>query len=79
MFFSIRRRASEVRVSYGDVVADDTFEHILNVTSNNDALLAYYYLDGDNKVRMKKEIKKGRERKTVPELILYFLELDKRS
>ncbi|CAH2062778.1 unnamed protein product, partial [Iphiclides podalirius] len=48
-----RRRASEVRVTYGDVVADgDTFEHILNVTSHNDALLAYYYLDSDNKMKM---------------------------
>ncbi|KPJ16220.1 Patatin-like phospholipase domain-containing protein 2 [Papilio machaon] len=48
-----RRRASEVRVSYGDVVADsDTFEHILNVTAHNDALLAYYYLDSDNKMKM---------------------------
>ncbi|XP_061706227.1 1-acylglycerol-3-phosphate O-acyltransferase Pnpla3-like isoform X2 [Cydia pomonella] len=44
-----RRRASEMRISYGDVLADDTFEHILNVTSHHDALLAYYYLDSDNK------------------------------
>ncbi|CAK1578835.1 unnamed protein product [Parnassius mnemosyne] len=49
----VRRRASEVRVTYGDVVADaDTFEHVLNVTANNDALLAYYYLDSDNKVKV---------------------------
>ncbi|XP_047989430.1 1-acylglycerol-3-phosphate O-acyltransferase Pnpla3-like isoform X1 [Leguminivora glycinivorella] len=47
-----RRRASEMRISYGDVLADDTFEHILNVTSHNDALLAYYYLDSDNKMKM---------------------------
>ncbi|XP_068627563.1 uncharacterized protein [Battus philenor] len=48
-----RRRASEVRVTYGDVVADgDTFEHILNVTTHNEALLAYYYLDSDNKMKM---------------------------
>ncbi|KPJ01037.1 Patatin-like phospholipase domain-containing protein 2 [Papilio xuthus] len=48
-----RRRASEVRVTYGDVVSDsDTFEHILNVTAHNDALLAYYYLDSDNKMKM---------------------------
>ncbi|KAJ0179585.1 hypothetical protein K1T71_005297 [Dendrolimus kikuchii] len=51
-----RRRASEYRVSYGDmrVTCDDsdTFEHILSVTSHNDALLAYYYLDGENKMKM---------------------------
>ncbi|XP_063374821.1 1-acylglycerol-3-phosphate O-acyltransferase Pnpla3-like isoform X2 [Cydia amplana] len=47
-----RRRASEMRISYGDVLADDTFEHILNVTSHNDALLAYYYLDSNNKMKM---------------------------
>ncbi|XP_063530602.1 1-acylglycerol-3-phosphate O-acyltransferase Pnpla3-like [Cydia strobilella] len=47
-----RRRASEMRISYGDVLADDTFEHILSVTSHNDALLAYYYLDSDNKMKM---------------------------
>lgn len=49
-----RRRASEVRISYGDTVLSDadTFEHILSVTSHNDALLAYYYLDGDNKMKL---------------------------
>ncbi|XP_038213090.1 uncharacterized protein LOC119833235 [Zerene cesonia] len=48
-----KRRASELCVTYGDVPADaDTFEHILNVTNHNDALLAYYYLDGDNKMKM---------------------------
>ncbi|KAJ2950409.1 hypothetical protein O0L34_g8651 [Tuta absoluta] len=48
-----RRRASEFRVSYNDNVTEsDTFEHILSVTSQNDALLAYYYLDSDNKVKM---------------------------
>ncbi|CAG9792207.1 unnamed protein product [Diatraea saccharalis] len=51
-----RRRASEFRISYTDVRApadeSDAFEHILNVTSHNDALLAYYYLDSDNKMKM---------------------------
>ncbi|XP_050362756.1 uncharacterized protein LOC126781764 [Nymphalis io] len=48
-----RRRASEMRVTCGDVPAEaDTFEHILNVTTHNDALLAYYYLDSDNKMKM---------------------------
>ncbi|KAL4707457.1 hypothetical protein ACJJTC_000101 [Scirpophaga incertulas] len=51
-----RRRASEFRITYSDLRVSydesDTFEHILNVTSHNDALLAYYYLDSDNKVRL---------------------------
>nr|AEJ33048.1 adipose triglyceride lipase [Manduca sexta] len=51
-----RRRASEYRVTYGDMRItyddSDTFEQILNVTSHHDALLAYYYLDGENKVKM---------------------------
>ena len=55
MFFSCStRRASEFRITYGDMRTThddvDTFEHILNVTSHNEALLAYYYLDGENKV-----------------------------
>ncbi|CAH0721423.1 unnamed protein product, partial [Brenthis ino] len=51
-----RRRPSHMRITYGnggDVPADaDTFEHILNVTTHNEALLAYYYLDSDNKMKM---------------------------
>lgn len=50
-FYHPFRRASEFRVSYNDAISEtDTFEHILSVTSHNDALLAYYYLDSDNKV-----------------------------
>ncbi|XP_050679899.1 1-acylglycerol-3-phosphate O-acyltransferase Pnpla3-like isoform X2 [Leptidea sinapis] len=48
-----KRRASELRITYGDGPSEsDTFEHILNVTNHNDALLAYYYLDGDNKMKL---------------------------
>lgn len=51
-----RRRASQYKLTYGDkhITYDDTdtFEHILSVTSHNDALLAYYYLDGENKMKM---------------------------
>ncbi|CAH2092396.1 unnamed protein product [Euphydryas editha] len=46
-----RRRANELRITYDEPATEsDTFEHILNVTTHNDALLAYYYLDSDNKV-----------------------------
>ncbi|XP_059059486.1 uncharacterized protein LOC131852777 [Achroia grisella] len=50
-----RRRASQLRVTYSDRAAQDdtdSFDHILNVTSQNDALLAYYYLDSDYKMKM---------------------------
>ncbi|XP_045487959.1 uncharacterized protein LOC110998337 [Pieris rapae] len=50
-----KRRASQVCITYGDrdvLPEADTFEHILNVTNHNDALLAYYYLDSDNKMKM---------------------------
>ncbi|XP_053600600.1 uncharacterized protein LOC128669658 [Plodia interpunctella] len=50
-----RRRASELRVTYSDRAAcdeSDTFDHILNVTTQNDALLAYYYLDDENKMKI---------------------------
>ncbi|CAK1544746.1 unnamed protein product [Leptosia nina] len=50
-----KRRASQLCVTYGDrdiPTEPDTFEHILNVTNHNDALLAYYYLDSDNKMKM---------------------------
>ncbi|GBP07533.1 hypothetical protein EVAR_4872_1 [Eumeta japonica] len=50
---SFCRRTSLVRVSCGETLLTevDTFEHILNVTTHNDALLAYYYLD-DNKMKI---------------------------
>ncbi|XP_063233395.1 patanin-like phospholipase domain-containing protein atgl-1 isoform X2 [Bacillus rossius redtenbacheri] len=33
-------------------VEDDTFDHILQVTSHHDAVMAYYYTDEDNKVKV---------------------------
>ncbi|KAM3968027.1 brummer [Aphomia sociella] len=50
-----RRRASEFRITYSDRPSyddTDTFEHILNVTSQNDAVLTYYYLDSEYKMKM---------------------------
>ncbi|XP_075972370.1 uncharacterized protein LOC142974102 [Anticarsia gemmatalis] len=60
-----RRRASEYRVtagaagvvgglSGGAALAEggDTLEHVLSVTAHHDALLAYYYLDAENKMKM---------------------------
>ena len=32
------------------VVDDDTFEHILQVTAQHDAIMAYYYMDDDDNV-----------------------------
>lgn len=35
-----------------DVLDDDAFEHILQVTSDHEAIMAYYYMDENNKVRI---------------------------
>lgn len=42
-------RLDEIAGVKGEHV-DDTFEHILNITSHHDAIMAYYYLDENNKV-----------------------------
>lgn len=39
-----------------DTQATDTFEHILQVTSQHDTIMTYYYLDENNKVRNLKNI-----------------------
>lgn len=35
-----------------DVLDHDAFEHILQVTSDHEAIMAYYYMDENNKVRI---------------------------
>ncbi|KAL1110173.1 hypothetical protein AAG570_008250, partial [Ranatra chinensis] len=50
----ILSRRSSFKVSqeaYG-VYADDTFENILEVTSHHDAIMAFYYMDDNNKVKV---------------------------
>lgn len=41
-----------VSKSSDQIVDDDTFEHILQVTAQHDAVMAYYYMDEDNKVKV---------------------------
>lgn len=36
---------------FGDTVDFDTFDHILSVTAEHEAVYAYYYMDENNKVR----------------------------
>ncbi|XP_041973253.1 uncharacterized protein LOC121728960 [Aricia agestis] len=43
---------TESRQSFDTPGDTDAFEHILNVTTHNEALLAYYYLDSENKMKM---------------------------
>ncbi|KAJ8922499.1 hypothetical protein NQ315_007529 [Exocentrus adspersus] len=38
--------------SRSDTMDDDTFEHILQVTSQHETIMAYYYLDENNKVKV---------------------------
>lgn len=45
----LQRRPSLI-VSRSDTMDDDTFEHILQVTSQHDTIMTYYYLDENNKV-----------------------------
>jgi hypothetical protein len=50
------RRSSSISIvnsqSEATAIAEDTFEHILQVTAHNDALMAFYYLDENNKVKV---------------------------
>lgn len=49
----ILSRKPSLTVSKSDqLVDDDTFEHILQVTAHHDAVMAYYYMDEDNKVKV---------------------------
>ncbi|RZF33739.1 hypothetical protein LSTR_LSTR007998 [Laodelphax striatellus] len=38
-------------VDHGCMMGDDTFENILQVTRHHDALMAFYYMDGDKRTR----------------------------
>lgn len=42
---------------YSGTVDFDTFDHILTVTSEHEAVYAYYYMDENNKVRNRNLIK----------------------
>lgn len=46
-----RRPSVTVNKSFEPFVDDDTFEHIRRVTAHHDAVMAFYYMDEDNKVR----------------------------
>jgi hypothetical protein len=50
------RRSSSISIVNSQTdqnsIAEDTFDHILQVTAHNDALMAFYYLDENNKVKV---------------------------
>ncbi|XP_060531802.1 1-acylglycerol-3-phosphate O-acyltransferase Pnpla3 isoform X2 [Cylas formicarius] len=48
----ILQRRPSFSVKKTDTMDDDTFDHILNVTSQHEAIMAYYYLDENNKVKV---------------------------
>jgi len=52
----LSRRSSSISVVNSQTdqhsIAEDTFDHILQVTAHNDALMAFYYLDENNKVKV---------------------------
>ncbi|CAH1966929.1 unnamed protein product [Acanthoscelides obtectus] len=41
-----------VTINRSDTMDNDTFDHILKVTSQHDTIMAYYYLDENNKVKV---------------------------
>lgn len=48
----ILQRKPSLTINRSDTVDDDTFEHILQVTSQHETIMAYYYLDENNKVKV---------------------------
>ncbi|KAL1509177.1 hypothetical protein ABEB36_003953 [Hypothenemus hampei] len=48
----VLQRKPSFTVNKTDTMDDDTFDHILQVTSDHDAVMAYYYLDENNKVKV---------------------------
>lgn len=46
----ILSRQSSVTLEKPVIEDGDTFEHILQVTAHHEAIMAYYYLDENNKV-----------------------------
>ncbi|VEN48458.1 unnamed protein product [Callosobruchus maculatus] len=45
-------RKPSVTINRSDTMDNDTFDHILKVTSQHDTIMAYYYLDENNKVKV---------------------------
>ncbi|XP_023011944.1 1-acylglycerol-3-phosphate O-acyltransferase Pnpla3 isoform X2 [Leptinotarsa decemlineata] len=48
----ILQRKPSFKVNRSDTMDNDAFEHILQVTSQQEAVMAYYYLDENNKVKV---------------------------
>ncbi|XP_008191795.1 patanin-like phospholipase domain-containing protein atgl-1 isoform X1 [Tribolium castaneum] len=48
----ILQRKPSLTINRTDTGDDDTFEHILQVTSHHETIMAYYYLDENNKVKV---------------------------
>uniref|UniRef100_V5GTR4 triacylglycerol lipase n=1 Tax=Anoplophora glabripennis TaxID=217634 RepID=V5GTR4_ANOGL len=48
----ILQRKPSLTINRSDTMDDDTFEHILQVTSQHETIMAYYYLDENNKVKV---------------------------
>ncbi|XP_068908332.1 patatin-like phospholipase domain-containing protein 2 isoform X2 [Tenebrio molitor] len=48
----ILQRKPSLTINRTDTGDEDTFEHILQVTSHHETIMAYYYLDENNKVKV---------------------------
>ncbi|CAH0560430.1 unnamed protein product [Brassicogethes aeneus] len=49
---NILQRKPSLTISKTDNLDNDTFDHILQITSQQDTIMAYYYLDENNKVKV---------------------------
>lgn len=43
-------RRSSLGLNRCEIIADDTFENILQVTAHHEALMTFYYMDDNDKV-----------------------------
>ncbi|XP_056640090.1 1-acylglycerol-3-phosphate O-acyltransferase Pnpla3-like isoform X2 [Diorhabda sublineata] len=48
----ILQRKPSLTINRTETMDNDTFDHILQVTSHHDTIMAYYYLDENNKVKV---------------------------
>lgn len=48
---AIPQRRPSVGSSHCEIIADDTFENILEVTAHHESLMTFYYMDDNDKVK----------------------------
>lgn len=59
----------------GADVSEDTYEHILDVVDHHDSLMAYYYMDDQNKVKVMEFYDVTNDEKITPDTVLHGQEI----